>query len=100
TPFVLAEPLEGVDYVIGLAIVREARKPARASDPVEVRLTAIARVYKGDGEFVRYTVRELRQHDESLPYVLMRDLFPSAISPASAWCCITTANSRRIYWQR
>lgn len=75
-PFVLAEPLDGVDYVIGLVVVRETRKPARASDPVEVRLTAIARVYKADGEFLRYTVRELRVQDESLPYVLLRDLFP------------------------
>ncbi|MDX1995616.1 MAG: hypothetical protein SF029_24745 [bacterium] len=75
-PFVLAEPLEGVDYVIGLALVREVKKAAKRSQPDEIRLTAIARVYRSDGEFVRYIVRELTLQDESLPYVLMRDLFP------------------------
>jgi hypothetical protein len=33
-------------------------------------------VYKGDGEFVRYAVRDLTTSDEAPPYVLVRDLFP------------------------
>jgi len=69
-PFVLVEPMEHADYVIGLAIIRETKKTTG-----ETRLTAIARVYKADGEFVRYVVRDLILEDAALPYVLMRDLF-------------------------
>lgn len=64
-PFVLTEPVEAADYVVGLDIVRQ-----------KTRLIAIARIYRADGEFLRYVVRDLVQEDGKLPYVLMRDLFP------------------------
>lgn len=70
-PFVLAEPIEHTDFIVGLALVRDYRKSTG-----ETRLTIIARVYKADGEFVRYGVREMTFADEAPPYVLMRDLFP------------------------
>lgn len=70
-PFVLAEPLEHADFVVGLDVVRNTRKTTG-----ETILTAITRIYKADGEFLRYIVRSLTMQGESLPYVLMRDLFP------------------------
>ncbi|GAB4516021.1 MAG: hypothetical protein OHK0046_20530 [Anaerolineae bacterium] len=73
-PFVLAEPMEGVDYVVGLDVVREVPKGTE-----ETHLTAIARVYKADGEFLHYTIRSLILQEDALPYVLMRDLFPQKL---------------------
>lgn len=74
TPFVLAEPLDYADYVVGLDVVRNTLKTTD-----ETRLTAIARVYKADGEFVRYVVRTLTLQENTLPFVLMRDLFPQRV---------------------
>lgn len=71
SPFVLAEPLEGIDDVIGLDVVRDYQKTTE-----ETRLTAIARIYHADGEFSGFTVRDMVLEDDTLPYVLMRDLFP------------------------
>lgn len=70
-PFVLAEPLEYADMVIGLQLVRDYKKTAD-----ETRLTAIARIYKSDGEFLRYNIREMTLTEQTPPYVLIRDLFP------------------------
>jgi hypothetical protein len=71
SPFVLAEPLEHADYVAGLDIVRDYVKTTG-----ETRLTAIARIYRADGEFLRYVVRDLSIQEGALPYALLRDLFP------------------------
>lgn len=70
-PFVLAEPLEYADFVVGLDVARSTRKSTG-----ETTLTAIARIYKANGEFLWYTVQSLTQQDDVLPYVLLRDLFP------------------------
>ena len=70
-PFVLAEPLEYSDMVIGLQIVRNYKKTAD-----ETQLTAVARIYKSDGEFSRYNIREMTMQEKKPPYVLIRDLFP------------------------
>lgn len=69
TPFVLAEPLEYCDFVVGLDIVREHTKEGDT-------LTAIARIYRSDGMFVRYAIRSMKLESEGVFYVLMRDLFP------------------------
>jgi hypothetical protein len=71
TPFVLAEPIETADYVVGLDFVRQT-----FATMDHVRLTGIARVYRADGEFLYYTVREVEITDDKLPFVLVRDLFP------------------------
>jgi hypothetical protein len=70
-PFVLTEPVEYADFVVGLDIVRQSFSTMEHN-----RLTAIARVYGADGEFLHYTVRELELEENKLPFVLMRDLFP------------------------
>jgi hypothetical protein len=71
TPFVLAEPIETADYVVGLDFVRQTFVTMD-----HIRLTGIARVYRSDGEFLYYTVREVEITDDKLPFVLVRDLFP------------------------
>ncbi|MEQ8675164.1 MAG: hypothetical protein RLP44_20675 [Aggregatilineales bacterium] len=70
-PYVLAEPLEKVDFVIGLALVTTFTKSTG-----DYRKTAISRVYSGDGAFLRYVVREIVEQNDTPPYVLIRDLFP------------------------
>lgn len=70
-PYVLAEPLEKANYVIGLALVTTFTKSTG-----EYRKTAIARVYSAEGAFTRYNVRDIVEQTDSLPYVLIRDLFP------------------------
>ncbi|GAB4307505.1 MAG: hypothetical protein Kow00117_00690 [Phototrophicales bacterium] len=74
TPFVLTEPIESADYVVGLDVIRQLHKPSN-----QTRLIAIARIYQSDGEFLRYVVRDILQDDSKLPYVLMRDLFPQKV---------------------
>lgn len=74
TPFLLAEPIEAADYVVGLDIIRQTFVTLETT-----RLTAIARVYKADGEFLHYAVRELEITEDKLPFVLVRDLFPQKI---------------------
>ncbi|MFW5692294.1 MAG: hypothetical protein ACOCX3_02970, partial [Chloroflexota bacterium] len=71
SPFVLTEPLEEADFVVGLDVVRQYIKTTG-----ETRMTAIARVYRSDGEFMQYAVRDFSQTGDQIPYVLMRDLFP------------------------
>jgi hypothetical protein len=70
-PFVLTEPIETADYVIGLDVVRQT-----FATRDEIRLTAIVRIYRADGEFLSYTVRDMELEENTIPYVLMRDLFP------------------------
>ncbi len=75
-PFILTEPLEHADFVIGLDVVRDTRKHPENPKQAQTHLTAIARIYKADGEFVRYVIRQLIQDTPQVPYVLMRDLLP------------------------
>lgn len=70
-PFVLTEPLEHADFVIGLDVARQVRKTTG-----ETTLIAIARVYAADGEFIRYVVREVELVKERNLYLLVRGLFP------------------------
>ncbi|MBC8098466.1 MAG: hypothetical protein H7Y11_03410, partial [Armatimonadetes bacterium] len=70
TPFALADPLEFADYVVGLDLVRQRSKTALS------RVTAIARIYRADGAFVRYAVRNAELSSDAPPYVLLRDVFP------------------------
>lgn len=70
TPFALADPLEFADYVVGLDAVRQSEKDGT------IKLTAVARIYRADGIFVRWAVRSMTLNGNEPPYVLMRDLFP------------------------
>ncbi len=69
TPFALAEPLDFADYVAGLDTITMP-----APNKADARLTAVVRIYRSDGEFVRYAVHTREQ--DGPPYVLLRDIFP------------------------
>lgn len=72
-PFALAEPLEYADYVVGLGLVCEKLKHGD-------RVTALSRIYRSDGVFVRYVMDSLDlEKDEPVPFVLMQTLFPNDV---------------------
>lgn len=75
TPFALADPLDQVDFVVGLDVVRITSEDDKTRTTPGV--TAVARIYRSSGAFVRYAVRqtELTGGTQGL-FVLMRDLFP------------------------
>lgn len=68
-PFVLAEPMPYAHFVAGLDIVPEKRKDSPY-------ITGLMRLYRSDGAFLRYTMRDMALDADSKWFVLMRDLFP------------------------
>lgn len=69
-PFVLAEPLEYADAVVGLDIVRHAYKDYD-------RLVGIARIYAPDGYFQHHVLHEVEvDPGEAIPFIVMQTLFP------------------------
>jgi hypothetical protein len=76
TPFALADPLEFADDVVGLALVTSDEEE---DDAEAGQITAVARVYRANGQFVRYSMRTVElSRNANAPelFVLMRDLFP------------------------
>jgi len=73
SPFVLAEPLESANLVVGLDWVRE--KLTRGD-----RLAGMSRIYRRDGFFMRYflDIQEL-ESDENPPESMIATLFPAPI---------------------
>jgi hypothetical protein len=72
-PFVLDEPLNFADFVVGLDVVM-AEKP-NADNSVNMYFTA--RVYRGDGALLRsLTHCETVAPDEPIPLAVMNTLFP------------------------
>jgi hypothetical protein len=70
-PYVLEEPLNFADRVVGLSLVRQSRK---AKD----RLTGISRIYKSDGELLGYIIAEAEVGEkEGIPDTLLDQLLPS-----------------------
>jgi len=71
-PFVLAKPLPYADIVVGIDIARRQKKKLAGS----VNATAIARIYFGDGQFLRYVIHDAPIDGETIPPKVLRDLFP------------------------
>lgn len=70
-PYVFEEPLPFADRVVGLSLVRQARK---AKD----RLTGISRIFKRDGELLGYVIAEAEVDEhEGVPEALLEKLLPS-----------------------
>lgn len=67
TPFALADSIEWADDVIGLDFIEDSARGV---------LLGIARVYASDGQFSRYAVRQQPLTNESMRFVLLRDLLP------------------------
>jgi hypothetical protein len=72
-PFVLAKPLPYADIVVGIDIARRAKQKLSGS----VNATAIARIYFGDGQFLRYVIHDAPIEGETVPSSVLRSLFPS-----------------------
>jgi argonaute-like protein len=71
-PFTLSKPLSGIDLVVGLDIARERKVRL----PGSVNATAIARIYLGDGEFLRYVIHDTPLEGETIPEGVLQGLFP------------------------
>lgn len=72
-PYVLADPLEFTDLVVGLTILRERMSK---SD----RVSGLTRIYENNGALVTYLSHTLDlNHDEAIPHVLFHTLFPQEL---------------------
>lgn len=72
-PFVLADSLPFADLVVGIDIARERRERLGGS----INATAIARIYFGDGQFVRYVIHDAPLEGETIPTRVLQTLFPA-----------------------
>ena len=69
-PYVLAEPMDFADRVVGLALIREQ---TRQFD----RITGVSRIYSSNGAFLRYVIhQEEVDPGDTVPLVVMQKLFP------------------------
>ncbi len=74
-PYVLAEPLDYVDFIVGLDIAREEKKSSKSE-----ALTFVSRIYKSDGTLVGYTLHSVSiGMGEAIPLAVMQTLFPAEI---------------------
>lgn len=71
-PYVLAEPLDFVDVVVGIDIAREKKKRLSGS----LNATAIARIYLSNGEFMQYVIHDAPLEGETIPTSVLQALFP------------------------
>lgn len=72
-PFVLAQPLEFADMIVGIDIARQAKSRL----PGSVNATAIARIYYSSGEFLRYAIHDVPLEGETIPSDALLSLFPA-----------------------
>lgn len=80
TPFALADPLEFADDVVGLSMVTLGEDESESGNPTQI--TAIARIYRASGEFVRYAMQTVDLSDSANPpelFLLIRGLFPQKL---------------------
>jgi hypothetical protein len=71
-PFILAEPLDYADLVVGIDIAR--RRKARLAGSINA--TAIARIYFDNGAFLRYAIHDSPLEGETIPEHVLQSLFP------------------------
>lgn len=72
-PFALAEPLAYADALVGLDMVREAKKD-------HDRLVTMARIYNHDGQLARYIAHEVEVDSGApIPLIAMQTVFPLEI---------------------
>ena len=71
-PFILGEPLDYADLVVGIDIARQRKRYLAGS----VSATAIARIYFSNGEFLRYVIHDTPLEGETIPSHALQSLFP------------------------
>jgi Piwi domain len=72
-PFILADPLEYADLVVGIDIARRRKERLAGS----INATAIARLYFNTGEFLRYVIHDAPLEGETIPDHVLQSLFPA-----------------------
>ena len=71
-PFVLADPLEFADIVVGVDIAREAKKRLSGT----INAAATARIYSSSGEFLKYAIQDAFLEGETLDKHTLHALLP------------------------
>ena len=71
-PFILGGSLDYADLVVGIDIARQRKERL----PGSVSATAIARIYFGNGEFLRYVISDSPLEGETIPEQTLQSLFP------------------------
>lgn len=71
-PFVLANPLPYADLIVGIDIGRQRKERLAGS----INATAIARIYFGNGDFLRYAIHDAPLEGETVPARVLQSLFP------------------------
>ncbi|MHA2246062.1 MAG: Piwi domain-containing protein [Candidatus Hodarchaeales archaeon] len=74
-PYILANPLDFTDLVVGLDIARKAKTTL----PGSINITAIARIYFKNGEFLKYVIDDIPIEGETVPGSVLRKLFPADV---------------------
>lgn len=74
-PYILANPLDFTDLVVGLDIARKAKTTL----PGSINITAIARIYFKNGEFLKYAIDDIPIEGETVPASVLRKLFPADV---------------------
>ncbi|MFW9889722.1 MAG: Piwi domain-containing protein [Candidatus Thorarchaeota archaeon] len=72
-PFILGNPISDADMVVGIDIAREKKRRLDGS----LNAAAMARVYFGNGEFVRYHIQDAPLEGETIPVHVLQNMFRS-----------------------
>ncbi|OKH17363.1 Piwi domain-containing protein [[Limnothrix rosea] IAM M-220] len=72
-PYILANPLEYTDLIVGLDVSRRRKKNNQGTNSV----AAMTRIYTNQGELVHYSIRDAVIDGEILPEHILYDLFPA-----------------------
>ena len=70
-PYVLANPLEFADYLVGIDISREKKEVLKGS----INFAAVARFYGKDGIFEGYDIQEDKIEGETVPRIVLDRIF-------------------------
>ena len=71
-PYVLAEPINYTDLVVGLDVAHQKKR----NRPGTINTAGVARIYFSNGELMRYNIREAMLEGEIIPPHILRDIFP------------------------
>jgi hypothetical protein len=72
-PFVLANPMEYADLIVGIDIARRRKERLAGT----INATAVARIYFSNGQFLRYVIHDEPLEGETIPESTLQALFPS-----------------------
>lgn len=71
-PFILDQTPDGIDFIVGIDVARQRKQRLAGS----MNATATARVYFGNGEFLRYVIYDAPIEGETIPENVLQRLFP------------------------